>query len=156
MYNLVQLIGTIILLLATSADNSMDIDNNITNTSADAALKSIQEAQLAGADVSDQIRSFNMALDLIDQAEKSQFDSCTSYDDCNEKATKIFGMITNNADLMKEQAAAASSFQKLANLSVYAPLSAFITSFAGYGLFRVWKAHQLSKMLEINNTINEK
>ena len=156
MYNLVQLIGTIVLLLATSADNIMETDNNIINTSADAALKSIKEAQFAGADVSDLIRSFNMALDLIDQAEKSQFDSCVSYDDCNAKAAKIFGMITNNAHLMKEQAVAASIFQRVVNLSVYAPVSAFITSFAGYGLFRVWKAHQLSKLLEIDNTINEK
>jgi hypothetical protein len=134
----------------------METDNNIINTSADAALKSIKEAQLAGADISELIRSFNMALDLIDQAEKSQFDSCVSYDDCNEKAMRMFGMITNNAHLMKEQAAGASSFQRMVNLSIYAPLSAFVTSFAGYGLFRVWKAHQPSKLLEIDSTINEK
>src|SRR5574341_1043082 len=137
MYNLILLITNILLLMvSTGTDN----ENNLISVSPELAVESIKDAQIAGADVSDLVNSFNIALDLIEQADRSNFDSCKSYEDCNERAMQIFAKITNDAYLLKEQAEAASTFQKSMNLMVYAPITTFIVSVIGYLSFNKWKS----------------
>jgi len=154
MYNLELLIGTVLLL--TASNLSVEKDDNLISISTDLALKSMKDAQLAGADVSELVGSFNVALDLIEQANKSKFESCSSYEDCNEKAGKLFVKIANDAHLLKEQAEAASTFQRLMNLSVYAPVTAFVTSVIGYSSFKAWKSRQIKRLLEMEIREKEK
>jgi len=146
MYNLIPLITSILLLIASASTNN---ESNLINASPELAVESIKDAQIAGADVSDLVSSFNIALDLIDQATKSNFNSCSSYEDCNEKAMQIFVAITNDAHLMKEQAEVASTFQKSVNLGVYAPITAFIVAVIGYLSFKEWKSRQVKRLLEM-------
>lgn len=146
MYNLIPLITSILLLMASAgADN----ENNLMSTSPELAVESIKDAQIAGADVSDLVSDFNIALDLLDQADKSNFNSCNSYEDCDEKALQIFVEITNDAHLMKEQAEVASSLQKSVNLGVYAPTTALIVSVSGYLSLKEWKSRQIERLLEM-------
>ncbi|MGH9934504.1 MAG: hypothetical protein ACRD3Z_05235 [Nitrososphaerales archaeon] len=128
---------------------STDNENGLIIASPELAVESIKDAQIAGADVSDLVSSFNIALDLIEQADKSNFNSCYSYEDCNEKAMQIFVKITNDARLMKEQAKVASTLQKSVNLSVYAPIAAFIVSVIGYLSYKEWKSRQTKRLLEM-------
>ncbi|MGH9877250.1 MAG: hypothetical protein ACRD5H_06390 [Nitrososphaerales archaeon] len=128
---------------------STDNENGLIIASPELAVESIKDAQIAGADVSDLVSSFNIALDLIEQADKSNFNSCYSYEDCNENAMQIFVKITNDARLMKEQAKVASTLQKSVNLSVYAPIAAFIVSVIGYLSYKEWKSRQTKRLLEM-------
>jgi len=154
MYNLELVIGTILLLIANNVN--ADEDGSLFSTSANLALESIKDAELASADVSDLVSSFNMAVDLMNQADKSQFDSCSSYEDCNEQAIKIFVQITNDARLLKEQAEASSIFQKLMTFIVYAPITAFATSVVGYCSFKAWRPYRMKRFLEMDISEKEK
>lgn len=146
MYNLIPLITSILLLIASASTNN---ESNLISASPELVVESIKDAQIAGAEVSDLVSSFNIALDLIEQADKSNFNSCSSYEDCNEKALQIFVKVTNDAHLMKEQAEAASTLQKSVNLSVYAPIAAFIVAVIGYLSFKEWKSRQVKRLLEM-------
>ncbi len=146
MYNLILLITNILLLIASAGT---DNENSLISPSPELAVESIKDAHIAGADVSDLVSSFNIALDLIEQANRSNFNSCKSYEDCNEKAMQIFIKITNDAYLLKEQAEAASTLQKSMNLIVYAPITAFIVSVIGYLSFNKWKSRQVKRLLEM-------
>src|SRR3970040_2389227 len=103
MYNIELLISTVLLLTAYNTDSNIDKESTSIITSAEIAFKSINQAQLASADVSDLVKRFNTALGLIDQAEKSRFDSCSSYKDCTDRAVTMFVEITNDAYFLKEQ-----------------------------------------------------
>ena len=148
MYNAL-LLSTILLLVANNADIDIMRDNSLIATSSDLAVNSIRNAELAGTDISDLVNNYNVALDLIDQAEKSKFDSCSSHEDCYEKAIKIFMQITVDADLLKEKGEMASSYAKLINIVVYSPVIAFATSIVGYTSFRAWKSNQVKRLLEM-------
>jgi len=156
MYNIELLISIVLLLTAYNTDSNIDKESTSITTSAEIAFKSINQAQLAGADVSDLVKRFNTALDLIDRSEKSMFDSCSSNKDCNDKAITMFVEITNDAHFLKEQVKDLASFQKLVNLGIYTPLSAFVTSVAGYWSFKAWKSHNARRFLEMEIKVKEK
>jgi hypothetical protein len=153
MYNLDLLIGTILLLIANSV--SVEDDAGMLNIS-DLAFDSIKDAQFAGADVSALTTNFNNALDLISQAEKSDFRSCASYEDCKQQAIGMFVQITSDAHILEDQARLATTVQKLLNIAVYAPTAAFIASVLGYSIFKVWKSHQINKLLDMEIEIKQR
>lgn len=148
--NLELLIGTVLLLVANGADISAEQDDmSLTNTSADITLKSIKQAEIAGADVSDLVKRFNYALDLLQQAEISDFRSCASYSDCIQKANTTFISITHDSELLREQAQETSDYQRIMSFALYAPLGAFTASIAGLYSFKIWKSYQVKKFLDM-------
>ena len=149
------LMYSILLLLANTVQADAENDGGPIASSADLATKSIKDAELAGADVSDLVKGFNTALDLINQADRSKFDSCSSHEDCHQKAMMIFMKITADAPLLKERAEASSSLQKLVSLTVYAPITAFAASLVGYSSYKAWKDLQLKKFLRMEVRIKE-
>lgn len=156
MYNIELLISVVLLVTAYNTDSSMEKESRSINTSADIAFKSINQAQLAGADVSDLVKRFNTALDLIDQAEESRFDSCSSYKDCTDRSLTMFVEITNDAHFLKEQVKDLANLHNLVNLGIYAPVSAFVTSVAGYWSFKTWKSHNARRFLDMEIKVKEK
>jgi hypothetical protein len=147
MHNFALLIGTILLLVADPVDGTMINEGTKLTPSVDSVIKSIEEAELAGGDVSSLVSNFNTALDMLDQSDKSTFTSCDSHNDCNTRASEIFMRIINDANSLKEQASTAMSLQKLMNLAIYAPITAFVTSIVGFYSFKAWKSHQVKKFL---------
>ena len=155
MYNLELLISTILLLVANGVDTGTDNNSNLVATSADLALESMNEAQFAGADVSGLVDRFNLALNLTYQADNDSFSSCKSDDDCNDKAVTIFVKLIDDADLLKEQASAASTFQKLINSSIYAPVASFVISLAGYWAFKRWTSLRNERFLAMEIKVKQ-
>ena len=155
MYSIEILMYSILLLLANTVQADIENDGAPIASSAGLATKSIKDAELAGADLSDLVKGFNTALDLINQADRSKFDSCSSHEDCHQKAMMIFMKITADAHLLKERAEASSSLQKLVSLTIYAPITAFVTSLVGYSSYKAWKDLQLKKFLRMEVRIKE-
>ena len=91
-------------------------DNDLFHTSADLALKTIHEAESEGANVSELVENFNEALNLMDQAKKSKFDTCGSYEDCNQQAITILLKITNDGHVLKEQAKETYALHRFAKI----------------------------------------
>ncbi|MGH9923654.1 MAG: hypothetical protein ACRD38_12975 [Nitrososphaerales archaeon] len=145
MYNFGLLTITTLLFIA----NNGDTDNDLFHTSADLALKTIHEAEDAGANVTELIASFNEALNLMEQAEKSNFDTCSSYEDCSQQAITILVKITDDGHVLKEQAKETYVLHRFASFSIYAPVTAFTTSVIGYLFLRAWKANQVKRLLEM-------
>ena len=147
MYHFELFISTVLLLVASNTDATVSNEGIHVAPSVDAVISSIKEAEQAGADVQTLVNNFNMALNFLDQADKSTFNSCYSQKDCQRKANKIFVMIIEDANSLKKQAATTMSFQKMTTLSVYAPITAFVTSIVGYFSFQVWKSYQVKKFM---------
>ncbi len=155
MYNIELFLTIILLLVANGMDTGAEKDSNLVATSAELALESINKAQVAGADVSHLVDRYNLALNLTDQADNGSFHSCNSSEDCNEQAVTIFVKLLDDADLLKEQAIVASSFQKLMNVSIYAPITSFVTSIIGYWSFKRWKSHRNERFLEMEIKVKQ-
>ncbi len=145
MYDFGLLTITALLFIA----NSGSIDSELFHTSADLAIKTIQGAEDAGANVSELVTNFNEALYLMEQAEKSTFDTCSSYEDCSQHAITILVKITNDGHVLKEQAKETYVLHRFATFSIYAPSTAFTASLIGYLFLRAWKANQVKRFLEM-------
>ncbi|MEM2759470.1 MAG: hypothetical protein QXU32_02630 [Nitrososphaerales archaeon] len=148
MYNIEILIG-IVMMVASSVPVSADEATNLIGASADLALKSINDAHHAGADVSVLVTSFNVGLDLMEQAEQSTFISCSSFEECNEQAARIFVKTTSDAHSLREQAQAMSNFKRLVTFGIYTPVAAFASSFISYYLWRTWKANEVKRFMDM-------
>ena len=129
--------------------NNGSTDNNLFHTSADLALKTIHGAESEGADVSELVKNFNEALNLMEQAEKSKFDTCRSYEDCSQQAITILVTITNDGHVLKEQAKEIYALHRFVSFSIYAPVTAFTTSVIGHLFLRAWKANQAKRFLQM-------
>lgn len=145
MYHFGLLTITTLLFIA----NNGSTENDLFHTSADLALKTIHGAEHAGANVSELVENFNKALHLMDQAEKSEFDTCSSYEDCSQQAITILVKITNDGHVLKEQAKETYTLHRLAGFGIYAPATAFTTSITWYMFLRAWKANQVKRFLEM-------
>jgi len=137
-------------MLASGVDNH---ENLSWVSSAELALKSIKEAEAAGADVSGLVRSFNEALDLIQRAERTDSIICSS-EDCVVKSVHEFTMIVHKAYSLKEKAQAQSEITKFVNMGIYAPFGAFAASIIIFYSHNAWKSSQLKRLL--NMYISEK
>jgi hypothetical protein len=155
MYSFELFLTTVLLLVANGVDTGPENDSNLVATSAELALESINEAQFAGADVYGLVDRYNLALNLTDQADNGSFSSCSSHDDCNEKAVTIFVTLIDDADLLKEQARTASALQKLMNVSIYAPVTSFVTALVGYWSFKTWKSRRNERFLAMEIKVKQ-
>jgi len=147
MYNIDLFIGIIVLLVANNADIITLNEDPTVTTSLDSVIMSIRDAELAGADVSDLTNRFNIALNLKEQADKSTFNSCSSREDCIERANIKLVKIIKDAELLKEHTKVESEFQTLIGFTIYAPLTAFATSIVGYCSFKGWRSYQVKRYL---------
>jgi hypothetical protein len=117
--------------------------------SADIALQAIRDAEATGADVSELVDKFNVALDQLRQAEESHFDSCVSRDDCIASANRIFESIENEAHKLSDEAKN-SLYQRILSSEVYAVVIAFGMSLGLLYVYKHYKSYQLRKFLDMD------
>ncbi|MFQ5940561.1 MAG: hypothetical protein ACE5KA_02535 [Nitrososphaerales archaeon] len=118
------------------------------SNSAELALNSIKEAAAAGADVSEPVERFNLALSLLHQANTDDFENC-SYNECVTRANKIFIGISQDSTILREQTQDASNYQRMMTFAFYAPLAAFTSSILCLYSYNAWKSYQVKKFLDM-------
>src|SRR5215210_8682391 len=132
---------SIFFLLIANNSNNIVIENHITTAfqSADLALKSIQDAERTGADISILTEKFNKALGLIEQANTSNYVTCFGYDNCLDSANTIFNSISKDSVLLKDEANRLSGYKNVIVMGIYLPLIAFFLLLLIFYLYRTWK-----------------
>jgi hypothetical protein len=125
---LVSIINITVIILSTIPyalnGEGQTMQNQMAN-----AVKEISVAYAHGADVSSIVERFNIGLDLLQQEEMGQFNTCTDGNDCHQKAIKEFAFVSSEAMRLGNMAEQESTVQKMIYFAVYVPLGAFVGSF---------------------------
>ena len=106
------------------------------------ALKSIKSAEAAGADVSDLVARFNVALDLQKEAELGNYVSCPSYDQCIVASNNMMLAIVEDATNVGNQATARNEQANVMTFTVYVPLGSFVASLLIVITYRAWQSRR--------------
>ncbi|MGH9992543.1 MAG: hypothetical protein ACREBU_03995 [Nitrososphaera sp.] len=114
------------------------------------ALRSIKNAEQAGADVSGLVERFNVAIDLLQRAENNDSSSCASYDECVIQANDMLLSIVDNASLLANQATARNEQSIVMMFTVHLPVSSFLLSVVIVVVYRVWKDRRIKKFQTMN------
>ena len=109
------------------------------------ALKSIKSAEAAGADVSNLIDRFNVALDLQRQAERGDYSTCATYDGCIIEANNMMLTIVEEATVLGNQATARSEQANVMIFTVYVPLGSFVASILIVVVYREWQSRRAKR-----------
>ena len=117
-------------------------------TSEDSAIIAIHEVEASGADTSELNMRFNNAVNLVEQAEASHFYSCNSTNDCMNEANEIFKSITNEANILKDQADMNSHTKMITSVTVVV-LSSLIVSFVAVYSYKRYKSFALRRFLNM-------
>jgi hypothetical protein len=117
---------------------------------ANQALKSINSAEAAGADVSDLVARFNTAIDLQRQAERGTYASCSSYDACIVQANNMMLAIVEDASTLANQAIAKREQANVMTFTVYVPVGSFVASVAIVALYRAWQSRRAKRYQEMD------
>jgi len=137
----------LLLLLVNNTRYSNALETSMPKSAA-SALDGIQQAEASGAEVSELINRFNNAMDLLEQAETSDFRSCNSYDECIQSADKMFVDIANDAAMSKQQTENLKN-EEVASSVLYAIIVAFVISFLALSLYRLGKQYQMQRFLDM-------
>lgn len=103
------------------------------------ALRSIKSAEAAGADVSDLVARFDIAIDLQQQAENGSYKDCPSYNECIVRSNDMLLSIVEDATTLGNQATSRNEQWKLMMFTVYVPLGSFVLSLAIVLFYRAWQ-----------------
>jgi len=139
-----------VLLYATiffpsvAADNSPSVNQY---PSVDNALTYIRQAENDGKDVSTLIARFNEALNFLQQADRSNFDTCGSYASCMNQANSILSSIGDESILLQDQSEQVSTLKAIIEPVSYSTLVAFATTFAAVFGYKTWKSRRLNTLL---------
>ena len=117
---------------------------------ADQALKSINSAEAAGADVTELVGRFNVAIDLQRQAERATYTSCGSYDVCIVQANNMMLSVVEDASILANQAVAKREQANVMTFTVYVPIGSFVTSIAVVVLYRAWQSRRSKRYQEMD------
>ena len=117
---------------------------------ANQALKSINSAEAAGADVTDLVARFNTAIDLQRQAERGTYISCASYDACIVQANNMMLAIVEDASILANQAVAKREQANVTTFTVYVPVGSFVASIAIVTLYRAWQSRRSKRYQEMD------
>lgn len=123
---------------------------NILAATTSQALRNIQSAEAAGADVSDLVTRFNSALELQDQAASGRFVDCQSYDECIIESNNILLSVVEDSSSLAIKTTAESEQAKLMMFAVYAPVGSFIVSVAVVAIFRMWQSRRARRYQEMD------
>jgi len=139
------LFGLSILTLVLNYDTYVNADdgNDKLSASREMALRAIQEASAEGADISKLADQFNVAIDLVQHGQISEFDLCSSHDDCVDRANTIFISVATDAATLRDNVLS----------EVYVLIGAFVTSFLALFCYFHWKSTRLVTFL--NSEIRE-
>jgi hypothetical protein len=113
------------------------------------AFSNMRKAESSGADISELIRKFNEASDLLQQAKTTNFESCSSDNGCIDRANASLLSIINNSRFLEEQAQNSSNYQKMLIFAFYAPLGAFVASAASIFIYSRWNLYRVRKFLDM-------
>jgi hypothetical protein len=130
-------------LLATDMGNSYAQSASSLNL----ALNAIQDAESAGADISDLMIEFNSAADFLKQVQTSEYSSCTSQDDCISNAESKFSQIIEDAKALKTESNE-SYIIKILMQELYIVAGSSIIAFISTASYLHWRAAQLHRFLE--------
>src|SRR2546428_13694439 len=108
------LFGLSILTLILNYGTYVNADdgNDKLSASREMALRAIQEASAEGADISKLADQFNVAIGLVQHGQISEFDMCSSHDDCVDRANTIFISVATDAATLRDNAKNASADDK--------------------------------------------
>jgi len=112
------------------------------------ALDSIRIAETNGVDVSDLVVWFNQAVEFERQAETSDFSSCVSLDDCNEKADRLFNSIEQVSIAMTDQSKTSSTHNMVTIFGLFA-VGAFAASLVVAYVYLNWRTFKVQRFLEM-------
>lgn len=129
-----------------AADSTSDFVTATTNQ----ALKSIKSAEAAGANISDLVARFNVALDLQRQAERGQYTECASYDACIVESNNMMLAIVEEATSLGNQATARNEQANVMTFTVYVPLGSLAASILIVVLYRAWQSRRAKSLQEMN------
>ncbi len=115
------------------------------SSSEDLALKSIRHSEATGAAVSDLVKKYNGALDLLHQADLG---TC-SQSDCVVRANEIFKSIIDESVSLSQRSHEVSSHKRIMSFAVFAPVIAFSVSFVGIYSYYATKSNQMRKFLDL-------
>ena len=135
-------------MVVTNSAIDAEENSSVQNISSGLAFDSINAAASAGGDVVDLIGRFNNAMDLIRQADLSDFRTC-SESDCNTRANEILASIVYDSSLLKEEAQEKSKYDDVISYAIYLPLGVFALSFSGIFAYDKWKSRQINRLLNI-------
>jgi hypothetical protein len=141
------LVGDVTIASELTGDN---VGSEFVAATSNQALKSIKSAEVAGADVSELVRRFNVALDLQRQAERGNLDSCSSYDQCIIEANNMMLAIVEDATLLGKQATAKNEQANVMTFTVYVPLGSFVASILFVALYRAWQSRREKSYQEMD------
>ena len=146
--------GLSILTLVLNYHTYVNADdgNEKLTVSREMALRAIQEASAEGADISKLADQFNVAVDLVQHGQISDFDLCRSHDDCVDRASTIFMSVATDAATLRDNARNASAKEMILS-EVYVLIGAFATSFLALFCYGHWKSTRLVTFL--NSEIRE-
>jgi hypothetical protein len=117
---------------------------------ADQALKSINSAEAAGADVTELVARFNVAIDLQRQAERATYTSCSSYDVCIVQANNMMLSVVEDASILANQAVAKREQANVMTFTVYVPIGSFVISIVIVVLYRAWQSRRSKRYQEMD------
>ncbi len=114
------------------------------------AIRSIKNAEQAGADVAYLVEKFNVAIDLLQKAENNNYSTCPSHDECVIQANEILLSIVDEASLLANQATARNEQFVVLMFTVYVPVASFLLSVAIVVIYRAWKDRRIKRFQTMN------
>jgi hypothetical protein len=114
------------------------------------ALKSIKSAEAAGADVSDLVARFNVALGLQKEAERGNYVSCSSYDQCIVASNSMMLAIVEDATLVGNQATARNEQANVMTFTLFVPLGSFGASILIVIIYKSWQSRRAKSYQEMD------
>lgn len=132
-------------LVATGGNTADNVGSDFVIATTNQALRSIKSAEAAGADISDLIARFNVAIDLQQQAERGTYESCPSYNECIVLSNTMLLSIVEDATTAGNSATSRNEQAKLLMFTVYVPAGSFVASVAIVVTYRAWQSRRAKR-----------
>jgi len=145
------LIALIYVIIGTSAPA---FDDRISLPSLDYAIVTIQAADRAGVDTSQLVSRLNIGIQLLEQGNNSQFDSCSSASDCTNRANQIFLSVTEEANELRNKADFAANLELLSSIAYSIIISSIIPFIAIY-CYNKWKSLELKRFMDMEIRVEQ-
>jgi hypothetical protein len=141
------LAGDITLASVITSDTA---GSDFVTATSNQALKSIKSAEAAGADVSDLVARFNVALSLQKEAERGNYVSCSSYDQCIVASNSMMLAIVEDATLVGNQATARNEQANVMTFTLFVPLGSFAASILIVIIYKSWQSRRAKSYQEMD------
>ena len=120
----------------------------MSSPSAQLAWNNIIRAESAGADVSSLLSRFQRAVELVRQAEESNFTTCGSYSQCIDSANEVFISVASDA-VLAEAKAKESGDQDTTAVAIGAILVGMVIAFLSLYIYKKREAYKLEKFYKL-------